>query len=131
MRQNASAYTPCALVGEKTGCCPNTDLSVIPDPSTQDLVPCAVVNASLYSDASTNWTDTECSNTKAAIEAIAFELDGCVCPNSALLDTMAPTPAPVVPTIPPTPFPTDAPTPSSASTLAVGGAAAFVLAFFA
>jgi hypothetical protein len=130
-RQNASAFTPCDFVAEKNGCCPNVfDGNVVFDPSVGDLVPCAVLNASLYSATSENWTDTQCSDSKLAIEATAYQVDGCVCPNSPLLNSAAPTPAPVVPTIPPTPFPTEAPTPSSASTLAIGGALAVVLVFF-
>jgi hypothetical protein len=131
LRQNASAFTPCDFVAEKNGCCPDViDQSTLFHPITSEFMTCATGNLSLYTDASENWTDTQCSDIKVAIEAVAFQVDGCVCPNSDLLDTDAPTPAPVVPTLPPTPFPTDAPTASSASTLAIGGALAVVLAFF-
>ena len=86
------------------------------------------MNGSLYDRRSTNWTDDDCARVKKDIEAEAFELDGCVCPGSDLIDTVAPSNAPVKPTVAPTCSPTLMPTESAAYSLTPGIAILVVVA---
>lgn len=89
--RQTGAFALCDFLPDGRDCCPNQHPLSLPFPGSNVGASCGVLRSAFQSSQSSRWTDSDCRIVKSTIESVVFNIDGCVCPGSPLLDTDPPT----------------------------------------